>query len=132
MPIAARAALRRCASIVEFNINLLMTIAAIGALILGEYLEAALVIFLFAIGEALEGYTADRARDSLRSLIALKPPTANRIAGDQTETRAGRGAADRAIRFAFCRAKAYRADGSVTAGHSAVDQAHITGESLPR
>ena len=45
---------------------MLMTVAAIGALILGEFLEAAMVIFLFAIGEALEGYTADRARDSLR------------------------------------------------------------------
>ena len=69
----------------EFNINMLMTIAAVGALFLGEFLEAATVIFLFAIGEALEGYTADRARDSLRSLIALKPPTALRIAGDRTE-----------------------------------------------
>ena len=44
----------------EFNINLLMTIAAMGALFLGEFLEAATVIFLFSIGEALEGYTADR------------------------------------------------------------------------
>ena len=69
----------------EFNINLLMTVAAMGALVLGEFLEAATVIFLFAIGEALEGFTSDRARDSMRGLVALKPPTANRIAGDSME-----------------------------------------------
>ena len=65
----------------QFNINMLMTIAALGALMLGEFLEAATVIFLFAIGEALEGFTGERARDSLRSLIALKPPTAKRLRG---------------------------------------------------
>ena len=115
----------------EFNINLLMTVAAIGALFLGEYLEAATVIFLFAIGEALEGYTADRARNSLRSLMALKPPTAHRIAGDKTEIvpvealRVGD-----AIRV--LPGERIPMDGAVVAGHSAVDQAHITGESLPK
>ena len=44
------------------------------------------MIFLFAIGEALEGYTAAKARDSLHSLIALKPPTAHRIVDGQAET----------------------------------------------
>ncbi len=63
----------------EFNINLLMTIAALGAVIIGEYLESATVIFLFTIGEALEGYTADRARDSLRSLLDLTPNMALRV-----------------------------------------------------
>ncbi len=114
----------------EFNINMLMTVAAVGALFLGEFLEAATVIFLFAIGEALEGYTADRARDSLRSLIALKPPTAHRIAGDQTEVvpvetlRVG-------DMIRVPPGERIPMDGAVTAGQSAVDQAHITGESLP-
>jgi Zn2+/Cd2+-exporting ATPase len=62
-----------------FNINLLMTIATLGALLIGEYLEAATVIFFFTIGEALEGYTADRARASLRDLLALKPAEAIRL-----------------------------------------------------
>ena len=57
----------------EININVLMTIAAIGAAIIGEYTEAGLVITLFAIGEALEGFTAQRARVSIRSLVALTP-----------------------------------------------------------
>ena len=114
----------------EFNINLLMTVAAFGALFLGEFLEAATVIFLFAIGEALEGYTADRARDSVRSLMALKPPTAHRIVADQTEI-----VPVEALRVGdvirVLPGERIPMDGAVTAGHSAVDQAHITGESLP-
>jgi len=114
----------------EFNINLLMTVAAVGALFLGEYLEAATVIFLFAIGEALEGYTADRARDSLRSLIALKPPTAHRIAGAETEIVAVEDL-DLGDLIRVLPGERIPMDGGVTAGRSAVDQAHITGESLP-
>ena len=114
----------------EFNINMLMTIAAIGALILGEFLEAATVIFLFAIGEALEGYTADRARDSLRGLVAMKPLTANRIRGQGTELVP----VERlqvADQIRVLPGERIPMDGNVVAGSSAVDQAHITGESLP-
>ena len=114
----------------SFNISLLMTIAALGALILGEFLEAATVIFLFAIGEALEGYTADRARDSLRGLVAMKPLTANLVTatssrpvpveqlrvGDQIRVLSG---------------ERVPMDGNVIAGSGAIDQAHITGESVP-
>ena len=114
----------------EFNINLLMTIAALGALILGEFLEAATVIFLFAIGEALEGYTTDRARDSLRGLVALKPPTANRIIGERTEVIPVE-ALRIADRIRVLPGERIPMDGTVLAGNSAVDQAHITGESLP-
>ena len=113
-----------------FTVNLLMTVAGIGALILGEFLEAATVIFLFAIGEALEGYTADRARDSLRALVALKPPTAQRIDGERIEVvpveqlHVG-------DRIRVLPGERIPMDGAVVAGQSAVDQAHITGESLP-
>lgn len=60
----------------EININVLMTIAAIGAVFIGAYTEAGLVMVLFAIGEALEGYTADRARNSIRELMTLLPQEA--------------------------------------------------------
>ena len=113
-----------------FNISLLMTIAALGALILGEFLEAATVIFLFAIGEALEGYTADRARDSLRSLIALKPATALRVHGDLVEE-APVEALKVGDRIRVLPGERIPMDGAVLTGVSAVDQAHITGESLP-
>ena len=91
----------------EFNINLLMTVAALGALVLGEFLEAATVIFLFAIGEALEGYTTDRARDSLRGLVALKPPTATGSRATTRKWSRWRRCAFR-IGFAYCPANVFR------------------------
>jgi len=114
----------------EFNINMLMTVAAIGALLLGEFLEAATVIFLFAIGEAMEGYTADRARDSLRSLVALKPLTALRLHGGRSEVVPVEQLRI-ADRIRVLPGEKIPMDGAVIAGTSAVDQAHITGESLP-
>ncbi len=114
----------------EFNINMLMTVAAIGALILGEFLEAATVIFLFAIGEAMEGYTSDRARDSLRSLVALKPLTAQRLDGEGSDIVPVEQLRI-ADRIRVLPGERIPMDGAVIAGNSAVDQAHITGESLP-
>lgn len=114
----------------EFNINLLMSIAAIGAMAIGEYLEGATVIFLFAIGEALEGYTADRARDSLRSLMALKPQEAIRLQGYEESV----------VPVATLRVgdtilvkpgAAIPMDGDILTGASGINQAPITGESVP-
>jgi Cd2+/Zn2+-exporting ATPase len=118
----------------DFNINLLMTIAAVGALLIGEVLEAATVIFLFAVGEALEGYTADRARDSLRSLIALVPAQAMRL------RRAALSTGEEIVPVEQLQVgdvilvkpgERVAMDGVVTAGSSSVDQAPITGESIP-
>ena len=61
----------------QITIDLLMSIATVGALLIGEIGEASTVILLFAIGEALEGYTSENARRSLRSLLALKPNQAH-------------------------------------------------------
>ncbi|MGJ3237287.1 MAG: heavy metal translocating P-type ATPase [Anaerolineae bacterium] len=114
----------------RFTIDLLMAIAGIGALIIGEYIEAATVVFLYSIGEALEGYITSHARDSIGSLLALQPKTAIRVQergeetidvnhlhiGDQILVKPG---------------ERIPMDGVVTAGHSAVNQAALTGESLP-
>lgn len=114
----------------EFNINLLMTIAAFGAIAIGEYLEAATVIFLFAIGEALEGYTASRARDSLRSLLSLKPTQAVRLRDGREETVPVEGLAV-GDRLLVKPGEHIPMDGVVEAGASSVNQAPITGESVP-
>ncbi len=69
----------------DFSINLLMSIAAVGALLIGQMLEAATVVFLFAVGEALEGFTTDRARQSIRSLMTLVPATAIKLRAGQEQ-----------------------------------------------
>ena len=69
----------------DFSINLLMTIAAAGALLIGELAEAATVVFVFAVGEALEGYTTDRARQSIRGLMSLAPARAIRLRDGREE-----------------------------------------------
>ncbi|HYO88653.1 MAG TPA: cation-translocating P-type ATPase [Candidatus Limnocylindrales bacterium] len=115
----------------SFNINFLMTVAAVGALILGEPAEGAAVVVLFAIGEALEGFTTDRARQSIRGLMDVAPNEAVRlIPGGSTETVpvAALRAEDRVL---VRPGERIPADGVVEAGVSAVDQAAITGESIP-
>ena len=63
----------------EININVLMTIAAVGAVIIGATVEAAMVMVLFAIGEALEGYTTGRARQPSRDIDADRAAAATRL-----------------------------------------------------
>jgi len=119
----------------EFNINLLMTIAAVGAVLIGEYIEGATVIFLFAIGEALEGYTADRARDSLRSLIALVPARALLLRGDPMLMRTEEEVPVETLKIGdhilVKPGERIPMDGEIVRGTSSVNQAPITGESLP-
>ena len=113
-----------------FNINLLMTIAAVGAIVIGQYLESATVIVLFAIGESLEGYTSDRARGSLRSLLDLAPAQAIRLRGSRQESVPV--AALEVNDVILVRAGEHiPMDGEVSQGRSAVNQAPITGESMP-
>jgi Cd2+/Zn2+-exporting ATPase len=70
--------------------NLLMTIAVIGAAMIGEWLEAALVSFLFALSLALEAWSVGRARRAVEALLDLAPPTVRVLKGGiETETAAG-------------------------------------------
>lgn len=114
----------------DFSINLLMTIAAIGAVVIGEITEAATLIFLFAIAEALEGFTADRARGVLGELGELAPSKAIRIKNNIEEV-----IPVEALRLGdeiiIKPGDRLPMDGIITSGRSAVNQAPITGESLP-
>ncbi|MDQ3548719.1 MAG: cadmium-translocating P-type ATPase, partial [Chloroflexota bacterium] len=114
----------------SFDINLLMTIAVIGAVAIGEWFEAATVVFLFSLGEALEGYAMDRVRRSVRSLMALAPPVALVQRGS---TEAELPVAEVAVGETVIIRAGERVplDGVVVRGASNVDQASLTGESLP-
>ncbi len=134
------------------TINLLMTIATIGAAAIGEWSEAATVITLFAIGEALEGYSADRARNALHSLLTLAPQEALVIrpcmdcAGHMGKEGYTGGpcpwcepheqpvpveAVQPGETMLVLPASRIALDGRVIQGSSTVDQSHITGESIP-
>lgn len=114
----------------SLGVGLLMTIAAIGAVLLGHVGEAAALAFLFSIAEALEDRAMDRARHGLRALLSLMPdvalveregslmhvPTREVVVGDLLLARAGERVAT---------------DGIVTSGRGSVDTSAVTGESLP-
>ena len=114
----------------SFNINFLMTVAGIGAVVIGEYAEAASLILLFDLAEGLEAFTNARARGAISQLTALTPTHALRLAdgneelipveklavGEQILVRPG----DR-----------IPLDGVIVEGQSDINQAPITGESMP-
>lgn len=115
----------------NLNINALMSIAVTGAVLIGQFPEAAMVMFLFTVAECIEARSLERARNAIGSLMQLAPSLATVQQADGTwralEAKAvGVGATVRVRpgeRIAL--------DGQVTAGQSSVDQAPITGESLP-
>lgn len=113
------------------DMHLLMTIAVMGAIGIGEWFEGAVVTFLFALSLALESWSVNRARRAVEALLAIAPPTARRMGADgQLEEVA---AADVLVGDQILVKPGDRIplDGSVRAGTSHVNQAPITGESLP-
>jgi cation-transporting P-type ATPase G len=114
----------------RLGVGTLMTIAAIGALILGEEGEAATLAFLFSISEGLEAYALTRTRGELRALLSLTPPEATVLRdGDQvvvpvTDLRPG-------DLLLVKPGERVATDGVVRSGRSAVDNSAITGESVP-
>ncbi|WP_066635206.1 heavy metal translocating P-type ATPase [Bordetella sp. H567] len=115
----------------NLNINALMSIAVTGAAIIGQWPEAAMVMFLFNVAEQIEARSLDRARNAVRGLLDLAPPTATRRQDDGTwrEVPAAELAVGDIVRVRP--GERIAADGAVVAGQSAVDQSAITGESLP-
>ncbi|MEW7847329.1 heavy metal translocating P-type ATPase [Massilia aurea] len=115
----------------DLNINALMSIAVTGAVLIGQWPEAAMVMVLFALAELIEARALDRARDAVGRLMALTPErvTLRGNNGAWTEVDAAGVAVGALARVAPGERVAL--DGEVTAGESAVNQAPITGESMP-
>lgn len=114
----------------RFEVDFLMLIAALGALSLGELAEGALLLFLFSIGHALEGYAMGRARRAIESLADLAPTTAI-VRRDGTEQEVD--VAELAVGDSVLVRPGDRvpADGFVVDGTSSINQAPLTGESVP-
>lgn len=114
----------------EFDMKTLMTIAIIGAAIIGEWAEGAVVVFLFALSEALEGYSIDKARQSIRSLMDIAPNRATIRRGNQTIEIDVEDVQINDIMIIKPGEK-IAMDGEVVKGESSISQAAITGESIP-
>ncbi|MDD2869317.1 heavy metal translocating P-type ATPase [Neomegalonema sp.] len=114
-----------------FTIESLMTLAAVGALFIDAAEEAALVVFLFAVGEVLEGVAAGKARDGIRALAALAPKTAllEGEGGALREVPAGSLAPGQIVLTRP--GDRIPADGEILEGTSGVDESPVTGESVP-
>lgn len=114
----------------DLNMSVLMSFAVIGAIAIGEFEEAGVVAFLFAVSEMLEGWTMDRARRSIRELMDIAPKTA-RVERDGT-------VADLSVEdvrigdiMHVRPGEKLAMDGVVASGSSSINQAAITGESIP-
>lgn len=115
----------------KFEIDFLMLLAAVGAAALGEWFEGALLLFLFTLGHSLEGFAMGRARKAIEALSKLVPETAVRVdaAGSETEVNVSElVVGDHVMVKPNTRIPA---DGFVISGSTAVNQAPITGESVP-
>ncbi len=118
----------------HFNIDLLMVVAAVGAAIIGEYAEGALLLFLFSLGHALEHYALGRARHAITALAELAPSRATVIreqAGVRTEVLLPIAEVRAGDLVVIKPAERIPVDGAVAEGRSSVNQAPITGESVP-
>jgi Cd2+/Zn2+-exporting ATPase len=115
----------------NLNMNALMSIAVTGGLIIGQWPEAAMVMFLFALAELIEQKSLDRARNAIRGLMDMAPETATvrQVDGSWTQVSANMVAIGAQVRVRP--GERIPLDGKVVSGQSTINQAPITGESVP-
>lgn len=112
------------------DMHLLMTVAIVGAIVLGEWFEAGTVAFLFSVSLALEAWSIGRARRAVAALLDLSPATA-RVRTPKGEAQVPIAQVEVGTLFALHPGERVPLDGVVTEGVSSINQAPITGESLP-
>lgn len=115
----------------NLNMNALMSIAVTGAMVIGHWPEAAMVMVLFALAEVIEAKSLDRARNAIRGLMDLTPETATVQQTDGTWTDVDAKVVAIGARVRVKPGERIALDGEVVQGGSTVNQAPITGESLP-
>ncbi len=114
----------------KLNINALMTVAVTGAFLIGQWPEAAMVMALYAIAEMIEAKAVDRARNAIKGLLALSPATAEVKTADGWQVLPVESVAMGAL-VRIKPGERVPLDGVVTQGNSAINQAPVTGESMP-
>lgn len=115
----------------RLNINALMAVAVTGAFIIGQWPEAAMVMALYAIAELIEARAVDRARNAIQSLLALAPEQAEVKQADGSWQTVMANAVELNAIARIRPGERVPLDGIVTGGTSAIDQAPVTGESIP-
>ena len=115
----------------NLNINALMSIAVTGAILIGQWPEAAMVMFLFTVAELIEAKSLDRARNAISGLMQMSPEQATVLQADGSWVTQDVKAIELGARVRVRPGERIALDGEVLAGNSTIDQAPITGESLP-
>lgn len=115
----------------RLNINALMSVAVTGAFVIGQWPEAAMVMALYAIAELIEARAADRARNAIKGLIALAPEEADVLQADRGWQAQPSASVMLGAIVRIRPGERVPLDGVITEGRSAIDQAPVTGESLP-
>jgi Cd2+/Zn2+-exporting ATPase len=115
----------------KLNINALMSVAVTGAFLIGQWPEAAMVMALYAIAELIEAKAVDRARNAIKGLLDMAPEEALMQGADGAWTTTPVAAVPLEAVVRIRPGERVPLDGMVTQGHSAVNQAPITGESIP-
>jgi len=115
----------------RIDIHFLMISAAIGAAILGQWVEGAILLFLFSLSGALEHYALDKSRTAIHSLLQLRPSEAHRIKPDGSDETVPIEELQIGDIIVVKPGEHIPIDGKVTQGESTVDQSTITGESVP-
>ena len=115
----------------RLNINALMTVAVTGAFLIGQWPEAAMVMALYAIAELIEARAVDRARNAIKSLMELAPEESDVQQADGSYARMLSSAVPLAAVVRVKPGERIPLDGVIVSGSSAINQAPVTGESIP-